>query len=74
MQQLRGLFERDFRFEVDEIHLMVNGLRPQEQLDKAIKDLIARHDGREPENLLIVYYTGHAYALTAEPDEVVFSG
>lgn len=55
-QELKALFQNRFNYHTDIVALHV-GTKPQLQLDYHVSGFIRDHDG--PENLLIVYYTGH---------------
>jgi hypothetical protein len=51
-----NLFRGRFRFRTEIFELNIAS-KPQHQLNQCISSFIGRHDG--PNNLLIVYYTGH---------------
>lgn len=55
-RELDALFRDSFNYTTTIVELNV-GKKPQHQLDSYVSDFICRHDG--PDNLLIVYYTGH---------------
>ena len=54
--RLTEIFKGKFGYECDIVKLN-NSKRPQNQLDAAIQNHRNEYDG--PNNLLIVYYTGH---------------
>jgi hypothetical protein len=55
-RELEGLFREKFNYTTSIVELNV-GKKPQHQLDSYVSDFICQNDG--PDNLLIVYYTGH---------------
>lgn len=55
-RELSALFSESFNYSTSIVELNV-GKKPQHQLDSYISDFICNNDG--PDNLLIVYYTGH---------------
>lgn len=57
-ERLRDLFESRLGYSFTETKLAISRGNPHDQLNIAIRNLIEENDG--PDNLLIVYYTGHA--------------
>ncbi|KAF1839785.1 hypothetical protein BDW02DRAFT_486233 [Decorospora gaudefroyi] len=55
-RELDTLFRDRFHYETKIVELNV-GKKPQHQLNNYVSEFICEHDG--PDNLLIVYYTGH---------------
>ncbi|KAF2685826.1 hypothetical protein K458DRAFT_387779 [Lentithecium fluviatile CBS 122367] len=55
-EELRDIFANRFRFETETVELNVSS-KPQHQINRHLSAFIEKHDG--PNNLLIVYYTGH---------------
>lgn len=56
INRLHSIFTKQFGYECD-IAKIKNSKKPQVMLNLAILQHVHRHDG--PNNLLIVYYTGH---------------
>lgn len=74
VMQLREAFENDLHFDMDEVRLRAKTVHPQVQFEKAINDLITKHDQPYCRNLLIVYYTGHACKFPDRSNDLVFAG
>jgi hypothetical protein len=55
-KELETIFRTRFRFETETVELNVSS-KPQHQMNRHLSAFIEKHDG--PNNLLIVYYTGH---------------
>ena len=65
VHRLAQVFGRDFGF-ATQVEELDNAIRdPQQQLNDAIRHLIADGHGPSPRNLIIVYYAGHA-TLTSD--------
>ncbi|KAF1972167.1 hypothetical protein BU23DRAFT_469178 [Bimuria novae-zelandiae CBS 107.79] len=64
--RLQDIFTTKFGYECN-VAKLNNSKRPQHQLDAAIQNHRNDHDG--PNNLLIVYYTGHGTVVGPEDDE-----
>jgi len=55
-KELEAIFKNRFRFVTETVELNVSS-KPQHQINRHLSAFIEKHDG--PNNLLIVYYTGH---------------
>jgi hypothetical protein len=55
-KELEAIFQTRFRFVTETVELNVSS-KPQHQINRHLSAFIEKHDG--PNNLLIVYYTGH---------------
>lgn len=57
-QELERVFRNRFRYETETVELnIIKGKKPQLQLNSRISSFAEEYDG--PNNLLIIYYTGH---------------
>ena len=58
--ELKELFECDFGFEFEEVRLQTStAKKPQLDINAAIANHVRKYDS--PNNLLIIYYTGHGF-------------
>ncbi|KAJ8112306.1 hypothetical protein OPT61_g5299 [Boeremia exigua] len=62
-QELEQVFRERFRYETETVELNVKG-KPQLQLNSCVSAFAEKHNG--PNNLLIIYYTGHGVWREAE--------